>query len=133
MELSDRVSREAVPLAVVDIIMIGSVVSAGIVQHASFSLIVGEPLYWLGVLGPFMMGWALMSIPLGAYAPGAAESAKAAIPLGIRAWVPAVAVALAIRSTGFAPGGVQLSFAIVIIGLGAVAIGVGRWLRFRLA
>jgi Protein of unknown function (DUF3054). len=133
MDLSDRVSPEALPLAVLDIIMIGSVVSIGIAQHASFSLIVGEPQYWLGVLGPFMIGWALMSIPLGAYAPGAAESAKAAIPLGIRAWVPAVAVALAIRSTGFAPGGVQLSFAIVITALGALAIGVGRWLRFRLA
>jgi hypothetical protein len=46
--------------------------------------------------------------------------------------VPAVVVALAIRATPVAPGGVDLSFAVVITVLGAAAIAAGRWLTLRL-
>jgi hypothetical protein len=132
MELSERVSADALPLAVVDILAIAIVVTGGTAYHASVGVIVGAPAYLLGVLLPFLVGWAVVAVPVGAYAPGAAESAKAAVPLGIRAWVPAVAVALVIRATPFAPGGVHISFVVVITLVGAVAIAAGRSIALRL-
>ena len=132
MELSERVSPDALPLAVADVVAVGGVVTVGIAHHGSVALLLGAPGYWAAVLLPFPIGWALVAVPVGAYAPGAAESAKAAVPLGVRAWVPAVVVALAIRATPVAPGGVDLSFAVVITVLGAAAIAAGRWLTLRL-
>ena len=132
MQISERVSPDAFPLVVVDVLAIGGVVTVGIAHHASAALLMGAPGYWAAVLLPFLIGWALVSVPVGAYAPGAAESAKAAVPLGVRAWVPAVVIALAIRATPLAPGGFHISFAVVITLLGAAAIAAGRWLTLRL-
>jgi hypothetical protein len=132
MQINERVSPDALPLVVVDVLAIGGVVTVGIAHHASAALLAGAPGYWAAVLLPFLIGWALVSVPVGAYAPGAAESAKAAVPLGVRAWVPAVVVALVIRATPIAPGGVHISFVVVITLLGAVTIAVGRWLALRL-
>ena len=132
MGLSERGRPDALPLAVADVVAVGGAVTVGIAPHGSVAPLLGAPGCWAAVLLPFLLGWALVAVPVGAYAPGAAESAKAAVPLGVRAWVPAVVVALAIRATPVAPGGVDLSFAVVITVLGAAAIAAGRWLTLRL-
>lgn len=131
--LDRRVDRETLPLAVGDVAVIVAFVYAGMVNHgtADFPPVVAE----LGVVAldvaPFLIGWLLVSIPIGAYSPGAGESAKAAIPLAIRSWIGAAVVGLGLRATPLFPGGVALTFAAVMLVGGAVALGVFRWVVFR--
>ena len=125
--LSGRVDTAALPLAVVDLVAILGVLTIGMIQHSTFS-----PARAAGVYGPFLIGWAAAAVLIGAYSAGAAESAKAAIPLAVRAWVPAAAVGFALRASPLFSGGFQLIFGVVVFVAGGVALVALRWLFFKL-
>lgn len=131
--LDRRVDRETLPLAVGDVAVIVAFVYVGMVNHgtAGFPPVVAD----LGPVAldaaPFLVGWVLVALPIGAYSPGAGESAKASIPLAVRSWIGAAVVGLGLRATPFFPGGVALVFAAVMLVGGSVALAVYRWGVFR--
>ncbi|ERH11931.1 MAG: protein of unknown function (DUF3054) [halophilic archaeon J07HB67] len=133
--LDRRVDRGTLPLAVGDVLVILVFLYAGSLNHQTVGLPpTADGLVHLGgVAAPFLVGWVLVAVPIGAYSAGAGESAKASVPLAIRSWVFTAAVGLGLRATPLFPGGVELIFAGVVLGVGAVSLGVFRyvagWLR----
>ena len=128
--LSKRIDRSAAPLAVGDVIAIVAVIAIGMeFGHGTLT----GPVSLLETAAPFLVGWAIASVPIGAYSAGAAESAKASIPLAIRSWIPAAVIAVLVRGvvqTALTPAlGIFLA---VMLVTGGVALGVWRWLAFKL-
>lgn len=127
--ISERVDRAAAPLAVGDLLAILAVIAVGMTNHGTLT----GPVALLETAAPFLLGWALASVPIGAYSAGAAESAKAAVPLAIRSWVPAAVVGIVVR--GALQSAFDLNLAIflgVMLVTGGVALAVWRWLFFKL-
>ncbi len=128
--ISDRADRAAAPLAVGDGLVILLVIALGMVRHGS--LTGGVAL--LTTAAPFLVGWALTSIPIGAYSAGAAESTKASVPLAIRSWVPAAVVGILIRGATQSAFDTGLAvFLVVMVVTGTVALGLWRWVFFKLS
>ncbi|MFW5935174.1 MAG: DUF3054 domain-containing protein [Halolamina sp.] len=128
--LSKRVDRSAAPLAVGDVIAIVAVIAIGMKYgHGTLT----GPMALIETAAPFLAGWAVASVPIGAYSAGAAESAKAAVPLALRSWVPAAVVGVLLRGvlqTNLDQG--LLVFLGVMLATGGVALGGWRWLAFKL-
>ncbi|MFB6157095.1 MAG: DUF3054 domain-containing protein [Haloferacaceae archaeon] len=129
--LAGRIDAGAWPLAVGDVLALALVFSAGAARHNGTAYLLNNPGYWAATLLPFLLGWVVAAPLLGAYSPGAAESAKAAIPLAVRAWVVADVVALALRASPLFHGGVQPVFAAITLASGVVGLVAWRVLRFR--
>lgn len=127
-----RLDRGAVPLAVGDVVVILALLTVGTLRHRTAAFLLDDPLYLAGVFAPFLIGWAIAAPVVGAYSPGAVESAKASVPLVVRSWIPTVVIALALRVVGVFHGGAALAFAVVVTVLGLVALGVWRYLFFEL-
>jgi hypothetical protein len=127
-----RLDGRTAPMAVGDLLVIAALFGAGTVHHNGLAFVASHPGYLAGTVAPFLIGWAIAAPLLGAYAPGAAESAKAAVPLALRSWLLADAIALGIRATPVVRGGVQLSFVAVSLGVGLVGLALLRTLFFKL-
>jgi len=127
-----RLDGRTTPLAVGDLLVIALLFGWGVVRHNGFAYVVSNPDYTAVTIAPFLIGWVVAAPLLGAYSPGAAESAKAAVPLALRSWLLADAIALGIRATPLVSGGVQLSFVAVSLGVGLVGLALWRTLFFRL-
>jgi hypothetical protein len=127
-----RLDGRAVPMAVGDLLVVAALFSAGTVHHNGVAFVVSNPGYLAGTIAPFLVGWVVAAPLLGAYAPGAAESSKAAVPLAIRSWLLADAIAMGLRATPFVRGGVQLTFVLVSLGVGIVGLALWRTLLFKL-
>jgi len=125
--LEGRVDSAALPLAVGDLLAILGVLTYGMIEHATFL-----PERAVGVYAPFLIGWAVAAVLIGAYAPGAAESAKAAIPLGLRAWVLAALIGFGLRWTPVFPGDLAIPFVVITLVLTGVLIGGLRWVYFKI-
>lgn len=130
--LASRLDRGAIPLAVGDVIVILGLLTFGALQHNTTTYLAENPVYLLGVFAPFLIGWVVVAPLVGAYAPGAVESAKASVPLVIRSWIPAAIVGLLLRAGGLFHGGAALTFAAVMIVTGSVALGIWRYLYFKI-
>jgi hypothetical protein len=129
--LSRRLDAGALPLAVVDVVAIVGLLTAGTVHHNGVAFVSANPLYLAGVLAPFLLGWVVAAPLLGAYSPGAAESAKAAIPLAVRSWIVADLVGVGLRATPIFSGGFAITFVAISLVTGLVAIVAVRWAYFR--
>jgi len=127
-----RLDSRTVPMAIGDVVLIALLFSGGTVRHNGVAFVLSNPGYLAVTLAPFVVGWVIAAPLLGAYAPGAAESAKAAVPLALRSWILADAIALGIRATPLVHGGVQLSFVLVSLGVGLVGLAIWRTLFFTL-
>ena len=130
--LARRIDAGAAPLAVADVLALAAVLTIGVINHNGVEYLSTAPVAWLLTLVPFLVGWAVASPLIGAYSAGAAESAKAAIPLAIRAWIPAAIVGFVLRASPLFSGGFQVSFGVVVLLVGGVALIAGRWLFFAL-
>ncbi|EMA04721.1 DUF3054 domain-containing protein [Haloferax denitrificans] len=130
--LEERLDAGALPIAVGDVLAIFLLVTVGVIQHNGVSYLSADPVGWVLTAVPFLIGWLVAAPLLGAYSPGAAESAKSAVPLGVRSWLAATVVGMAIRWTPLFEGGVELTFVAVMLVLGSVALGVWRTLYFKL-
>ena len=127
--LSTRVDRSAAPLAVGDVIAIVAVIAIGMTSHQSLT----GPVALLETAAPFLLGWAVASVLIGAYSAGAAESAKAAVPLAIRSWVPAALIGVVVRGlvqSSFTTG--LAIFLAVMLVVGSLALGGWRFVAFKL-
>jgi len=128
-----RLDGRTTPMAVGDLLVIALVFSAGTVRHNGLAYVVSNPGYLAATIAPFLIGWVVAAPFLGAYAPGAAESAKAAVPLALRSWVLGDIVALAIREILQSGGGLPpLSFVAVSLGSGLLGLALWRTLFFKL-
>jgi hypothetical protein len=125
--LNGRVDAGALPLAVGDLLAILGVLTIGMLQHGT--LIPGRA---AGVYAPFLIGWGVAALLIGAYSAGAAESAKAAIPLGVRAWVLAALGGFGLRATAVFPGDLAIAFVLITLVLTGVLLGGFRWLFFKI-
>jgi len=125
--LNDRVDTAGLPLAVGDLLAILGVLTIGMVQHSTLT-----PTRAPGVYAPFVIGWLVGAVVIGAYSAGAGESAKAAIPLGIRAWVVAALIGFGLRATPVFPGDLAVAFVAITLVLTGVLIAGFRWLFFKL-
>ncbi|WP_144900835.1 DUF3054 domain-containing protein [Halobellus captivus] len=130
--LARRIDASAAPLALVDVLALAAVFTVGVINHNGVEYLSTQPIGWLSTLVPFLVGWAIVAPLIGAYSAGAAESAKAAIPLAIRAWIPAAVIGFVLRASPFFSGGFQLSFGVVMLLTGGVALVAGRWLFFKI-
>ncbi len=130
--LARRIDAAAAPLVAVDFLALSAVLTYGVIRHNGVDYLSTATGAWLLTLVPFLLGWAVVSPLIGAYSPGAAESAKAAIPLALRAWVPAAAIGFALRASPLFSGGFSLVFGVVVFLAGGVALVVLRWGFFKL-
>ncbi|KTG08331.1 hypothetical protein AUR64_19035 [Haloprofundus marisrubri] len=127
-----RIDRGTLPLAVGDVLVIGLVLTFGVAMHnGGVSYLTSDPVGWLTTLVPFFIGWLICAPLVGAYSAGAGESAKASIPLAIRSWVPADIIGLGIRASPFFEGGADPIFIVVTLVTVGFALGVWRWLVFK--
>jgi len=124
--LEGRVDSAALPLAVGDLLAILGVLTYGMIEHGTFAA--GHA---IEVYAPFVIGWGVAAVLIGAYSPGAAESAKAAIPLGLRTWILAALIGFGLRWAVFT-GGLDPIFVAITLVLTGVLIGGFRWLYFKL-
>jgi hypothetical protein len=127
-----RLDGRTAPLAAGDLIVIALLFGAGTALHSGSSFVLANPGYLAGSVGPFLVGWVVAAPLLGAYAPGAAESAKAAVPLALRSWLVADVIAIGIRATPAVRGGVQPTFIAVSLGVGLLGLALWRTLFFKL-
>jgi len=128
--LATRLDRDAVPLAVGDLIALIVLLTIGAINHHSVEYISANPLYLLEVYAPFLIGWVLVAPLIGAYSAGAVETAKSSVPLVVRSWIPTAIVGLALRAFVFR-GGAAPAFAVVMLVLGSIALGGWRALYFK--
>jgi hypothetical protein len=134
--LNGRIDTAALPLAVGDVLVLVLLLSFGTARHNGVAYLTEQPVALALTLLPFIVGWLVAAPLVGAYSAGAAESAKAAIPLAIRSWVVAVVIGIVLRVVlPFDATGGLLSLAIffaVTLVVGVVGLGVWRWLYFKL-
>jgi len=133
--LASRVDAAALPLSVGDLLVIVAFIYAGTLRHGTVPFpptSVAAVGALLGVAAPFLLGWVVAAPLIGAYSAGAAESAKASVPLAVRSWIPAAVVGLALRATPYVDGGVAAAFAVVMVVVGSVSLGLWRFVAGRL-
>lgn len=128
--LATRLDRDAVPLAVGDLLALITLLTVGTLNYSTVAFLSSNPLYLLEVYAPFLIAWGLVAPLVGAYSAGAVETAKSSVPLAVRSWIPAALVGLALREFVFS-GGAALVFAVVMLVLGSVVLGGWRALYFR--
>lgn len=119
----DRSPGTAV-LALGDLLVLASFLTAGSLTHGVDP--VNMPGHIAGTVAPFLVGWVVAAIAVGAYAPGATRTVRTAVLRAAGAWVVAAAIGLALRATPYFHGGAPLSFALVVTGVGVVSFSVWR-------
>ena len=75
-----------------------------------------------GSATPFLLGWYLAALIGGLYTPEATASVRNALLWSVPAWLVAVFVAQALRSTEFFPGNAPLSFILVSLLFGGLFV-----------
>ncbi|MFA9517859.1 DUF3054 domain-containing protein [Halopenitus sp. H-Gu1] len=130
--LTRRLDRGALPLVIGDVVAIVVVLSIGAFQHYETGFLLDDPVYLAAIYAPFLIGWAIMAPLVGAYSPGAVESAKASLPLAIRSWIPAALIGVGLRWIGVFHGGADPVFVLVMVVTGSVGIGIWRAAYFKI-
>lgn len=114
------VSPGTAALAAGDLALISLFVVLGELQHG-YALL-AEAGRVVGTALPFLIGWALVSIPAGVYAPAPRRSVRTVLVRTALAWVGAALVGQALRATPFFHGGFALPFVLVSLGVGLVLL-----------
>ena len=112
---TDR-SPRTLGVALGDLLLIGLFVVLGELQHG-YDLVADAPRV-VGTALPFLVGWALVSILAGVYAPVVHRSVGTAAGRTALAWTGAALVGQALRATSVFPGGFARAFVLVSIGAG---------------
>jgi hypothetical protein len=131
--MSGRIDAASLPLAVGDVVVIALLLTVGTIFHNDVQYVMTHPGHLAQVVLPFLLGWLVAAPLLGAYSVGASETAKAAVPLALRAWIVADLIGMGIRATPWIDGGVQLTFVVVTLVVGFVGLGLWRYLYFKIA
>ena len=122
---ADSVGLPAVgSLAAVDVATLLALVTVGEIRHGID--VAGNPGQVLATAAPFLLGWFVMSALVGAYGDRAFAGGLSTVRLTVGAWIGGAGVGLTLRGTSYLAGDSPLSFALVMTGLGALALGVVR-------
>lgn len=111
-------------LALGDLLVLAGFLAAGSINHGVNP--VDMPGRIAGTVAPFLVGWVVAALAVGAYAPGATRTVRTAVLRATGAWVVAAAIGLALRATPYFHGGAPLSFALVVTGVGVVSFSLWR-------
>ncbi|WP_137283401.1 DUF3054 domain-containing protein [Halorussus salinisoli] len=124
--LRSRVDRSpgTARLALGDLLVLASFLTAGSLSHGYDPITM--PGRVAGTIAPFLVGWVVAALVVGAYAPGATRTVQTAVTRVTGTWVLASAIGLALRSTAFFHGDAPLSFALVVTGIGTVSFSAWR-------
>ncbi|MFC4551479.1 MULTISPECIES: DUF3054 domain-containing protein [Halorussus] len=117
-------SPDAGLLAVGDLLVILAFLTVGELRHGVNP--VTQPLVVADTVAPFLLGWVVASLAVGAYAPGAMRSSRVAAVRAAGAWVGAAAIGLALRATSLFHGESPWTFALVVTGIGVVSLVAWR-------
>jgi hypothetical protein len=128
--LARALDAESVPLptvgvlAGVDVATLLVLVIAGEIRHGID--VVANPGQVFVTAAPFLLGWFLVAALVGAYGDRAFAGGVDTLKLTAGAWVGGAGVGLTLRGTEYLAGNSPLSFALVMTGLGVVALGLVR-------
>ncbi|WP_323676998.1 DUF3054 domain-containing protein [Halorubellus sp. PRR65] len=128
--LARVLDAESVPLpavgslAAADVATLLALVVAGELRHGVD--VVGNPGQVLATAAPFLLGWFLVAALVGAYGDRAFAGGVDTLRLTVGAWLGGAGVGLTLRGTSYLAGDSPLSFALVMMGLGTLALGVVR-------
>lgn len=124
--LDSRVDRSSgtVGFALGDLLVIVGFIVMGELRHGVHP--VESPLIVADTIAPFLVGWVVAALVVGAYSPAATRSVRSAVVRVAGTWVVAAAIGLALRSTEFFHGGAPLSFALVVTGVGVASLSAWR-------
>ncbi|SFK88513.1 Protein of unknown function [Halogranum rubrum] len=133
--LEKRLDGDALPLAVGDFVVLIALLTVGAINHHT-TAVLSMPAELATTILPFIATWLVFAPLIGAYSAGAAESAKAAIPLAIRSWIPSAIGGIPIWY--LMPGNITTLvgaaiFATVLVVLGSLGLGIWRALWFKLS
>jgi hypothetical protein len=129
--LEQRLDAGTWPIAVGDLLVLLLFLLAGTLWHGHTPAgLRADPVIFVPVAGPFVLGWLVCAPLVGAYSPGGGSAPNSSIPLAIRSWVPAAVVGLLVRFVAIPDRGVAPVFAAVILVGGAVVLAVWRYLYF---
>lgn len=114
------------PLLPGDLLVLAGVFAAGTVHHNGTGILLADPLYVVGTILPFLLGWAIAGPLLGAYGPRAVASAHDSAVLAVRAWVLGAVIAVLLRASPLFSGGASPVFFAVTLGTGAAGLAIWR-------
>ena len=103
-------------IALGDVALIGLFVALGELQHG-YDLL-AQPGRLVGTALPFLIGWTVASVLAGVYAPAVYRSLRSGVARTALAWVGAVLVGQALRSTALFHGDFAVTFMLVSLGVG---------------
>ena len=109
-------SPRTLAVALGDVALIVLFVALGELQHG-YDLL-AQPGRVVGTALPFLIGWAVASVPAGVYAPEIYRSLRTAVTRTALAWVGAVLVGQALRATAIFHGDFAVTFMLVSLGVG---------------
>ncbi len=120
--LQSRVDASGLSAALVagDLLAIGGFVAAGRFQH--WGSPIGDPAVFAEVLAPFLIGWTVAALLGGLYTRDAVLFPRRAVSWTLPAWVVAVAIAMALRSTREFAGGTAWTFIAVTLVVGGTMV-----------
>ena len=107
------------PLFPGDLVVLAGVFVAGTVNHNGVGVLTAEPLYVIGTVLPFLIGWALAGPLLGAYGQRAVASPHDSAVLG-------AVVAVLLRASPLFSGSASLIFFAITLGTGAAGLALWR-------
>lgn len=110
----------AAGLAAGDVLAIGGFVALGRIQHMGTPI--GDPADFAVTVAPFLVGWLFAALLGGLYTRDAVLFPRRAISWTVPAWVVAVVITMAIRSTSLVSGGAAPSFVLVTLLAGGVLV-----------
>ena len=111
-------------LAAADVATLLVLVIVGEIRHGID--VVGNPGQVLATAAPFLLGWVVVAALVGAYGDRAFAGGVDTARLTVGAWLGGAGIGLTLRGTSYLAGDSPLSFALVMAGLGALALGVVR-------
>ncbi|WP_049899779.1 DUF3054 domain-containing protein [Halococcus agarilyticus] len=109
-------SPRTLGVALGDLLLISLFVVLGELQHG-YDIVADAPRV-LGTALPFFLGWALVSVLVGAYTPVVHRSIGTAAGRTAVAWIGAALVGQALRTTSVFPGESPIPFVLVSLGVG---------------
>ena len=129
--LEQRLDAGTWPIAVGDLLVLLLFLLAGTLWHGHTPAVLrADPVIFVPVAGPFVLGWLVCAPVVGAYSPGGGSAPNSSIPLAIRSWVPAAVVGFLVRVAALPDRGLAPVFAAVILVGGAAVLAVWRYLYF---
>ncbi|SIQ96643.1 Protein of unknown function [Haladaptatus litoreus] len=113
-------------LVIGDVVVITGLLWMGSLRHDVNPM--ETPLLFADTLAPFLIGWVVASLVLGAYSGRARRSLRDAALLGGGTWIIAALIGTGLRATSLFHGNSPLSFVLVVTGLGLVSVVIWRGL-----